>query len=288
MANYDNPDGFAPVGVAYGTNEYTASATIAKGDALAIVSGEVLPYAIATHDLIVGVAAEAAAANETLLVWDDPRQEFQGQCSGTYAATMNGERLDIEGTTGIMEVNENATVKTLVALINHYPIPGSEDIGANSRVRFKIAKHQLVADANLSATQSMSGTLSVDTIAEYTGAAGVTADGALLKDGGGMDVVTRINKHDNSASGYGAVIDVAAATAADLTDNSGGTPSTTIADITEANNAGSADRVPTEDAIASLAAQTDALVVDVALMRTAINGILANLRVTGGAGVIAD
>ena len=40
-----------------------------------------------------------------------------------------------------------------------------------------------------------------------------------------------------------------------LTDNSGGTASATIADITEANNAGSADRVPTEDAIATLAAE---------------------------------
>lgn len=40
-----------------------------------------------------------------------------------------------------------------------------------------------------------------------------------------------------------------------LTDNSGGTATNTLADVTEANNAGSSDRVPTEDAIASLAAK---------------------------------
>lgn len=37
-----------------------------------------------------------------------------------------------------------------------------------------------------------------------------------------------------------------------LTDNSGGTGSDTIADITEANNAGSADRVPVENAFATV------------------------------------
>jgi hypothetical protein len=55
-----------------------------------------------------------------------------------------------------------------------------------------------------------------------------------------------------------------AQTSAQLTDNSGGTASTTIADITEVNNAGSADRVPVENAIASLAAQVNALQTEVA------------------------
>lgn len=62
-----------------------------------------------------------------------------------------------------------------------------------------------------------------------------------------------------------------AATASALTDNSGGTASATLADVTEANNAGSADRVPTENAIASLAAQINKLIVDVASLRSAIN-----------------
>lgn len=72
--------------------------------------------------------------------------------------------------------------------------------------------------------------------------------------------------------GVNARIEVADdATAAALTDNSGGTASATLADITEANNAGSADRVPTEDAIASLAAQVNALIIDVADLRSKFN-----------------
>ena len=46
-----------------------------------------------------------------------------------------------------------------------------------------------------------------------------------------------------------------------LTDSSGGTASDTIADITDAGTAGSADRVPTENAIASLAAKVESLTV---------------------------
>jgi len=53
-----------------------------------------------------------------------------------------------------------------------------------------------------------------------------------------------------------------------LTDNSGGTASTTIADITEANNAGSADRVPTENAIASLTLEVNSL-------KTAVDALIA-------------
>ena len=44
---------------------------------------------------------------------------------------------------------------------------------------------------------------------------------------------------------------------AELTDSSGGTASDTLANVTEAQNAGSADRVPTENALASLAAKVN-------------------------------
>lgn len=80
----------------------------------------------------------------------------------------------------------------------------------------------------------------------------------------------------------------AALTQSALTDNSGGTASTTLADITEANNAGSADRVPVENAIASLAARLAEVKVDVAAMKTAIDAnntaidsILADLATLG-------
>lgn len=63
----------------------------------------------------------------------------------------------------------------------------------------------------------------------------------------------------------------AAITTAALTDNSGGTASGTLADVTEANNVGSADRVPVENALASLAAEHAKVVTDVTALKTAID-----------------
>lgn len=71
---------------------------------------------------------------------------------------------------------------------------------------------------------------------------------------------------------------VVTATQSALTDNSGGTASTTLADITESNNAGSADRVPTENAIASLAARLAEVKVDIAAIISALQ--TANLMAT--------
>jgi hypothetical protein len=67
-----------------------------------------------------------------------------------------------------------------------------------------------------------------------------------------------------------------------LTDNTGGTASTTLADITEANNAGSADRVPTEDALASIAAQLAKISTDISALKTAVdaNNAAIDLNIT--------
>ncbi len=54
----------------------------------------------------------------------------------------------------------------------------------------------------------------------------------------------------------------AARVSSSLTDNSGGTPSTTLQDVTDSVNTGSADRVPVENALASLAAQVNNLITD--------------------------
>ena len=91
MANIDNPAGFYPLGNLAPCRPYTASATIAKGDLVAIASGQVLPYASGTHDTAIGVAQTAAAASAECMVWDDPDTEFVGQVSGTYVkATHDG------------------------------------------------------------------------------------------------------------------------------------------------------------------------------------------------------
>ena len=66
--------------------------------------------------------------------------------------------------------------------------------------------------------------------------------------------------HDGTTVGfYGATPVTQAAAEANLTDNSGGTANDTIAAITNAANAGSADVGPTADAIADLAAKVNAI-----------------------------
>ena len=74
---------------------------------------------------------------------------------------------------------------------------------------------------------------------------------------------------------------VANATAAALTDNSGGTASQTLADITEAQNSGSADRVPTENAIASLADEVNKLIADVDDIRQTVTAVIDDLQELG-------
>lgn len=74
------------------------------------------------------------------------------------------------------------------------------------------------------------------------------------------------------------VADAAALTQQAMTDNSGGTASTTLADITEANNAGSADRVPVENAIASLNARLDEVLADNTELRTQLNALISSLE----------
>ncbi len=78
--------------------------------------------------------------------------------------------------------------------------------------------------------------------------------------------------------GVGPGLDAAAAvvpTQDDLTDSSGGTAATTLAAITQAANAGSADVGPTADAVASLAAQLAKVKADLAAVITALQN--ANL-----------
>lgn len=70
----------------------------------------------------------------------------------------------------------------------------------------------------------------------------------------------------------------AARTASTLTDNSGGTANTTIASITNAANAGSADVGPTADAIADLAAQINNLITDQQNTAQVLNQIIDNMQ----------
>jgi hypothetical protein len=66
-----------------------------------------------------------------------------------------------------------------------------------------------------------------------------------------------------------------AATTNTIADNSGGTASTSaLEDVTEANNAGSADRVPTENNLATLAAEQALLKADLLALKKLVNAII--------------
>lgn len=147
MANFDDPNGFTHVGGPSTMHEYTSSAAIAVGDLLSIASGKVLPYVEGSGSPFIsaiGVAATAATAgDETVLVYDDPTSVFRVQTSGTYTSTTDdGTLCDVEGTTGIMEANENATTNETLVILGQDVVPGAEDDGAaNARIRVRIARH---------------------------------------------------------------------------------------------------------------------------------------------------
>lgn len=177
MANYDNPNGFKPARRARVT-PYTASATITKGDLLAIDSGKVLPYSSASHDEAIGVAATPAVNGGECLVYDDPTTTFIGQTSGSYTpASDDGELCGVEGTTGIMEVDENGTQK-LLKIVRHRPQTGSTETGANSRVEFSIVSHTLSPSAGPVADIDNDGD-GYTHLADLTDSSGGSTDGTI-------------------------------------------------------------------------------------------------------------
>ena len=158
MANRDNAKGFqwvkslisnslAPITI---TKKVTVSTTIAIGDAVILSSG----YAtIGLHNspTIYGVAAEAVAttasgagSTDTIkIIPATPDNVFRAQCSGTYAITQDGTSVDIEGATGVMEINENGTTEKVARIIGLSDVQNNA-IGANSQVDFVWARSQFI------------------------------------------------------------------------------------------------------------------------------------------------
>ena len=153
MANKDVRNGFSFVRSLSGqqaplSGALAASQTIAKGDALIISSG-LIEIALATSALIWGVAAEDASSGASITREDDriafypaaPGYIFEGQCSGITSATTVGSQADIEGATGVMEINADASVEDVVlihALVSD--IREEIDIGLNDRVEFEFIR----------------------------------------------------------------------------------------------------------------------------------------------------
>tara|TARA_R110002126_G_scaffold47086_2_gene131906 strand:+ start:70 stop:558 length:489 start_codon:yes stop_codon:yes gene_type:complete len=128
MANPDNPNGFKPVRTDSGQMAVVwypvaASQTIAQGDAVILASG-LIEIAVLTSPQLLGVAASdvtttgsVTRANKVAVYVATPGQVFEGQCSGSSTAAILGTSCDIEGATGVMEINENATTEDVIHIV---------------------------------------------------------------------------------------------------------------------------------------------------------------------------
>lgn len=146
MPNADKPNGFAPAYTLSGGPPaivwlpVATTQTLAKGDAVTFSSGQIT-IATSSSGTIAGVMSAPsvlATANTNVPVYvADSNTVFVGQCSGDSAIALIGTSVDIEGTTGIMEVNENATTEKVARVVGLHP---SDDIGTNGRVYFTWAR----------------------------------------------------------------------------------------------------------------------------------------------------
>ena len=141
MANVDNPNGFKPWSADPRVNRYTAGAAFSKGDLLMVSSGKAVIHD-AGKALALGVAATSASgADVDCLVYDDANTIFIGQTSGSYGVAENGTLCDVEGTTGIQELNENGHTALTLMILRQELVPGSSELGNNARVLFTISQH---------------------------------------------------------------------------------------------------------------------------------------------------
>ena len=154
MANSDIPNGFSVSSNQYGQDAVkhypvAASQTIAKGDAVILVAG-LVQIAVLTSPQLFGVAdsdittSGSVTRDDTVAVTVAlPGIVFEGQASGSTVASLIGTACDIEGATGIMEVNENATTEDVLQIVG---FRSDEDpnyeLGLNDRIRFVILRSQ--------------------------------------------------------------------------------------------------------------------------------------------------
>ena len=155
MANRDNPKGFKWVRSLLGNDTSPivkeapvgASTTIAEGDTIILSSG-LATIGLSNSAQIYGVAIEAVAtgAGETDTIKFIPALPwyvFRGQCNGTYAITVNGTNVDIEGATGVQEINEDATTEKVVCVLELSDLPNNA-VGANAEVDFVFTRSQFL------------------------------------------------------------------------------------------------------------------------------------------------
>lgn len=153
MANPDNAYGFLPykrwggADIPIETMKTESNVTLAVGDAVVIgTDSGYLKLATAADVTLAGVSAgavsgTAATRKDATFVPALPDIVFKGQCSGTPTMGNIGEACDIEGGTGAMEVNENATSTEVIKIVGFHP---ATSVGLNAEVLFTIVKSDFV------------------------------------------------------------------------------------------------------------------------------------------------
>ena len=120
----------------------TSNVTLAKGDLVVMSNTGLVNIATATDSMLVGVAAHAVTGvagvkAKVLVVVGLQDVVFLGRSSGTTAQADVGELVDFEGTTGIMEVNENAQS---IGNLRVMALKPGDSLDSNCGVYVKITK----------------------------------------------------------------------------------------------------------------------------------------------------
>ena len=139
MSNPNSPNGLIPLsGSVLETVPMIASATIARGDLLALVAGKVLPYVEGTHAAACGVALNAGVADDTVAVACNPDQLFSIQCDDAWSQAIFGSAVDIQGATGVQKANAVTVVNGTLQI---FGLAAGSTLGAYNRVLTRIAQH---------------------------------------------------------------------------------------------------------------------------------------------------
>ena len=145
MANTNNPNGFKAIGTLNGAEPamrsflLDESQTIVKKDPVKISVSGFVQIGAASDNKLLGSAAEdkaTAAGIKTTKIkvyLADTNTVFEGQCSGTPTQALIGGQCDVEGSTGIFEVNEDLATKKHLKILEFHP---ADSVAANARVRF--------------------------------------------------------------------------------------------------------------------------------------------------------
>ena len=199
-ANTDNPNGCKPTGLfgqfvaPFSPFQAAASQTIVEGDPVKLDGSGQVVIGAATDSSLLGFARTAVTdsdAGDIIYVYNDPEQVYECQCSGTFALTMIGDAVDLEGSTGIFEVNENASTYQPVRIVGYN---ANDSVGANTRLFVRLNMSILgggsagvfddlavLDDLTVADDASVGGDLTVTGAVE----GGTVTDGTVQFDGSG-------------------------------------------------------------------------------------------------------